>query len=122
MFLHSTWAKYEKTAFRLLSPFIFIAQRLKTTPPSPTHTEGADPCVGYWKRPIRAMPSGTPVPYRVVNGSVLVRVHGGPRIRTVKENVEPGPEPFQNRFLNSGTRIKTIYGTGLDPGLGLGRE
>ena len=57
---------------------------------------------------------------RVVNGLVPVRVHGGPRTETVKEKVEPDPdpEPFWNRFLGSGTGTRTIYGMGLDPGLG----
>ena len=58
---------------------------------------------------------------RVVNGSVPVRVHSGPGI---KEKVEPDPEPepFRNLFLGSGTGTRTIYGAGLDPGLGLGKE
>ena len=64
--------------------------------------------------------SGLRVPTRVVNGSVLVQVHGGSR--TVKEKVEPDPDPelIGNRFLGSGSR--TIYGTGLQLGPGLGRE
>ena len=61
---------------------------------------------------------------RVVNGSVLARVHGGPKTGTVKEKVEPEPDPerFHDRFLGSGTGTRTIYGMGLDPGLGLARK
>ena len=61
---------------------------------------------------------------RVVNGSVPVRVHGGPETGIVKEKVEPDldPEPFRNQFLGSGTGTGTIYRTGLDPGSDLGRE
>ena len=60
--------------------------------------------------------------YRVVNGSVHVQVHGGSG--TVKKKVEPDPnrEPFRNRFLGSGIETNIIYGTGLDPDPGLGRE
>ena len=60
---------------------------------------------------------------RVVNGSVPVRVHGGPRTGTVKDKVElnPDPDPFWNRFLSSETETKTIYGTGLNPGPDLHR-
>ena len=59
---------------------------------------------------------------RVINGSVLVR--GGPGTRTVKEKVElePYSQPFQDRFLGSRTGTRTIYETGLDPGLGLARK
>ena len=61
---------------------------------------------------------------RVVNGSVPVRVHGGPGTRTVKEKVEPNPEPepFRNLFLGYGIETRTIYEAGLDPGPDLGRE
>ena len=56
--------------------------------------------------------------HRVVNESVSVRVHH------VKEKVDPDPnlELFQYRFLGSGTGTRTIYRTGLNPGMGLGRE
>ena len=61
---------------------------------------------------------------KVVNGSVQVRVHGGPGTGTVKEKVEPDldPKPFRNRFLGSRIGTKTIYGTSLDPGPGLSRK
>ena len=59
---------------------------------------------------------------RVVNGLVPIRVHGGPRTGTVKEKIEPDPDPelFRNRFLGTGTR--TIYETSLNPSPGVGRE
>lgn len=60
--------------------------------------------------------------YRVVNGAVLVRAHGGPRTETVKEKVDPDLEPFWSRFLGSRTGTKTIYGTVPYPGPGSGRE
>ena len=61
---------------------------------------------------------------RVVNRLVPVWVHGGPGTRTIKENVESDPdsELFRNQFLSSGTGTRTIYGKGLDPDPGLGRE
>ena len=61
---------------------------------------------------------------RVVNGSVLVQVHGGPGTETIKEKEEPNPnlEPFRNQFLGSGTGPRTIYEAGLDPSLSLDRE
>ena len=65
---------------------------------------------------------------RVVNGSVPIRVHSRPGTETVKEKLEPDPdpEPFQNMFFYSateiGTRTGTLYGTGLDPGPDLGRK
>ena len=60
--------------------------------------------------------------HKVVNRSIPVRIHGGPGTGTIKEKVEldPDPEPFRNRFL--GTRTRTIYGIGMDPGPSLGRE
>lgn len=56
--------------------------------------------------------------YRIVNGSVSVRVDGGFKIRIIKEKVKPDLEPFRYRFFGFGTG--TIYGTGLDlsPSLG----
>lgn len=47
-----------------------------------------------------------------VNGSVLVRIYGGPGIEIIKGNVELDSDPklFQNRFLGVG--IETIYGPG----------
>lgn len=38
-----------------------------------------------------------------VEGSVLVRIYGGPESR---------PEPVRNMFLGSGTRTGSIYGAG----------
>ena len=72
---------------------------------------------------LEATPQQSPS-VRNVNELALVWVHGGPGTGTVKEKVEPDLdlELFWNRFLGSGTGTRTIYGTGLDPGPGLGRE
>ena len=61
---------------------------------------------------------------KVANGLVSARIHGGPRFGIIKENAESDldPEPFQSRFLGSGTGARTIYGTGSDLGPNLSKE
>lgn len=62
--------------------------------------------------------------FRVVNGSVSVRIHNGPKTGTIKENVKPDsdPEPVRNQFFCSGTKTRTIYVTSPDLGQNLDRK
>lgn len=63
---------------------------------------------------------------RVVDWPVRVWIYGGLETKIVKEKVEskldPNPKSFRKRFLDSGIKTRTIYGTSLEQGSDRDRE